>query len=53
MKKINKEKVNSDVIKCEKSLTKHKRVGLLKKDHPDFGISLETFNSIPIEGFDL
>ena len=53
MKNSNKEKVNSDVIKCEKSLTKNKRVGLLKKDYPDFDISLETFNSIPIEGFDL
>lgn len=53
MKNSNKEKINSDVSKCEKSFTKHKRVGLLKKDYPDFDISLETFNSIPIEGFDL
>lgn len=53
MKKLNKEKANSGVSKCEKTFTKHKRVGLLKKDYPDFDISLEIFNSIPIEGFDL
>lgn len=53
MKKSNKENINSAVSKCGKSLTKHKRVGLLKKDYPDFDISLETFNSILIEGFNL
>lgn len=53
MKNSNKEKVNSDASKCKKSLAKHKRVGLLKKDYPYFDISLETFNSIPIEGFGL
>lgn len=31
----------------------NKRVGGLKKDYPDFDISLEEFNSIPVEGFGL